>query len=68
MTTAIIGYPNWGANVGGTITAVATFTFVSLRLFKVKIRMKQWIVIGILYLHRRILAFIDIYHYKANPI
>ena len=62
VTTAIIGYPNWGANVGGTITAVAAFTFVSLRLFKVKIKMKQWIVIGILvFCIVAFMAFIDIY-------
>jgi len=62
LTTAIIGYPKWGANVGGTITAVVAFMFVSLRLFKLKIRLKQWVIIGILVCCIvAFMAFIDTY-------
>ncbi|AOT73327.1 hypothetical protein Gferi_26855 [Geosporobacter ferrireducens] len=45
-TTLIVGFPGLGANVGGTITAVAAFTFSSLRLFNIKIRLKQILIIG----------------------
>lgn len=41
---AIIGYPQWGANVGGTITATAATIFVCLRLFHVKMGWKQAIL------------------------
>ncbi len=47
ITTIIIGYPKLGANVGGTITAVAAFTFASFRLFKIRIHFKQFVLIGI---------------------
>lgn len=40
-----IGYPQWGANVGGTLTATAASAFIFLRLYKIKISWKQ-ILIG----------------------
>jgi hypothetical protein len=37
----VIGYPKWGANVGGTITATMATAFVFLRIYKIKIGWKQ---------------------------
>ncbi|HHY91546.1 MAG TPA: hypothetical protein GX503_07755, partial [Clostridiales bacterium] len=43
-------------------TAVVAFMFVSLRLFKLKIRLKQWVIIGILVCCIvAFMAFIDTY-------
>ena len=39
--TIVIGYPYWGANVGGTITAMAATAFVLLRIYRIRIGMKQ---------------------------
>ncbi|WP_129597683.1 hypothetical protein [Anaerophilus nitritogenes] len=61
VTILIIGYPKLGANVGGTIAAVAAFIFTSLRLFKIKIKLKQFVVIGIAVVFVvSFMAFIDI--------
>ncbi|MDF2546521.1 MAG: hypothetical protein K0R93_1419 [Anaerosolibacter sp.] len=62
VTIVIIGYPGFGANVGGTMTAVAAFLFVSLRLFKVRIGIKQLFFIGTAIVAAvAFMAFIDIY-------
>ena len=59
-TTLIVGFPGLGANVGGTITAVVAFVFSSLRLFNVKIRLKQILIIGFSTVFVvAIMAFID---------
>ena len=42
----VIGYPTWGANVGGTITATMATFFLFLRLYDIKIGWKQ-IIFGI---------------------
>lgn len=47
ITILIVGFPGLGANVGGTITAVVAFVFASLRLYNIKIRLKQLFFIGI---------------------
>jgi len=47
LVTVIIGFPKLGANVGGTITAVFTFIFVSIRLLDKKIDFKKLIFIGL---------------------
>lgn len=46
LVTIIIGFPKLGANVGGTITAVFAFLFVSIRLLGQKISLKKLIYIG----------------------
>lgn len=61
VAVIVIGFPNLGANVGGTITAVVAFAFTLLRLYKIKIRLKQFAIIammvfGVIF----IMAFIDI--------
>ncbi|MBB6214797.1 hypothetical protein HNQ80_000882 [Anaerosolibacter carboniphilus] len=62
ITIVIIGYPGFGANVGGTMTAVAAFVFVSLRLFKVRIGIKQLFFIGTAIVAAvAFMAYIDIY-------
>lgn len=43
----VIGYPKWGANVGGTITATMATIFISLRLYEIKIGWKQ-VIFGII--------------------
>lgn len=66
-TILIIGFPKLGANVGGTMTAVAAFIFASLRLFKIKIKLKQLIIIGTcIVLVVGIMAFIDIKLMKSQ--
>lgn len=61
-TTVIVGFPGLGANVGGTITAVAAFAFSSLRLFNVRIRLKQILIIVFSTVFVvALMAFIDIY-------
>ncbi|QZY57007.1 hypothetical protein [Crassaminicella profunda] len=66
-TILIIGFPKLGANVGGTMTAVAAFTFVSLRLYNVKIKLKQLILIGICIVFVvAFMAFIDIKLIKSQ--
>lgn len=47
LVTVIIGFPKLGANVGGTITAVFAFIFVSIRLLGKKINFKKLIYIGL---------------------
>ncbi len=67
ITIIIIGLPKLGANVGGTITAVAAFTYTALRLYKIKIRPKQIFLIGFIVIAVVfIMAFIDIKLVK-NP-
>ncbi|KXG74040.1 hypothetical protein [Thermotalea metallivorans] len=62
VTIVIIGFPGLGANVGGTMTAVAAFVFVSLRLYKVRMRFKQFVIIGLTIVASvAIMAFVDIY-------
>lgn len=62
FTIVIIGYPGFGANVGGTMTAVAAFLFVSLRLFKVRIGIKQLFFIGTAIVAAvAFMAYVDIY-------
>lgn len=66
-TILIIGFPKLGANVGGTMTAVAAFIFASLRLFKIKIKIKQLILIGTsIVLVVALMAFIDIKLMKSQ--
>jgi hypothetical protein len=58
----IIGYPGFGANVGGTMTAVAAFAFVALRLFKVRIGVKQLLFVGAAIVAVvALMAYVDIY-------
>ncbi len=45
LVTVIIGFPKLGANVGGTITAVFAFLFVSIRLLGKKVNFKGLIYI-----------------------
>ncbi|MBF8984779.1 hypothetical protein IZY60_14645 [Lutibacter sp. B2] len=47
IITFVMGYPRLGANVGGMITAVSTFIFASLRLFRIKIKLKHMVAIGV---------------------
>ncbi len=47
LSTVIIGFPKFGANVGGTITAVFAFLFVSIRLFGKKVEPKGFLYIGL---------------------
>lgn len=61
VTILIIGYPSLGANVGGTITAVAAFLLVALRIFNIKIRFKSLSLIGTaVILVVSIMAYVDI--------
>ncbi len=46
FVTAIVGFPALGANVGGTITAVAAFTLASFRILDRKVKLRQ--VLGLL--------------------
>ncbi|AKL95241.1 hypothetical protein CACET_c17930 [Clostridium aceticum] len=45
ITTIIIAFPTFGANVGGTITAVFAFLFTSVRLLNKKISFKKLLYI-----------------------
>ncbi len=47
LVIIIVGFPRFGANVGGTITAVFAFLFVSIRLLGKKIDFKKLIYIGL---------------------
>ena len=47
ITIIIMGAPQLGTNVGGTIAAVAAFIFTFLQLKGVKIRFKQLVAIGV---------------------
>jgi len=61
ITVGIIAFPKLGANVGGTITAVFAFTFTALRLFKLHISLKHFIIIGLLvFIVVAMMAIIDI--------
>lgn len=62
IVTLIIGFPKLGANVGGTITAVFAFLFVSLRLLGQKINFKKLIYIGLAVICAVVfMALIDLY-------
>lgn len=47
LVTVIIGFPKLGANVGGTITAVFAFLFVSVRLLEKRVNLKRFVYIGL---------------------
>ncbi len=67
VTIFIIGLPKFGANVGGTITAVSAFSFTALRLYKVKISLKQIIFIGLMvFAVVFIMAFVDLKLIKSQ--
>ncbi|QEK12109.1 hypothetical protein FQB35_06815 [Crassaminicella thermophila] len=67
ITILIIGFPKLGANVGGTITAVAAFAFTALRLSNIKIKLKQFMLIGISVVFVvACMAFIDIKLLKSQ--
>lgn len=67
ITILIIGFPKLGANVGGTMTAVGAFSFAILRLFNVKIKLKQLILIGAAIIAVvAFMAFIDIKVIKSQ--
>ncbi|PAB60924.1 hypothetical protein [Anaeromicrobium sediminis] len=61
LLVIIMGFPKLGANVGGTITAICAFIFVTLRLYDVKIKLKHFLIIGVsVVVIVGILAYIDI--------
>lgn len=47
LVVVIVGFPGLGANVGGTITAVFAFLFVSIRLLGKKVNFKGLIYISL---------------------
>jgi hypothetical protein len=47
LVAVIVGFPSFGANVGGTITAVIAFLFVSVRLLEKKINFKRLVYMGL---------------------
>lgn len=46
FVTALVGLPFLGANVGGTITAIAAFVLAGFRLLNVKLKWKQVFALG----------------------
>jgi len=42
----VMGFPKWGANVGGTITAMFAFLFTTFRLMGIRMNLKKWVMIG----------------------
>ena len=58
LTTLTIALPTLGANVGGTITAVFTFLFVSIRLSKERISFKT--ITGILLVILLVVALMSV--------
>lgn len=67
LVTIIIGFPRLGANVGGTITAVFAFLFVSIRLSNRKINLKRLIYIGLaVVVAVGIMAIIDLYFIQSK--
>lgn len=62
LVIVIIGFPKLGANVGGTITAVFAFLFVSIRLLGQKINFKKLICIGLAVIFAvGLMALIDLF-------
>ena len=62
LITIIIGFPKLGANVGGTITAVFAFLFVSIRLLGKKIDFKKLIYISLAVISMvGLMALIDLF-------
>lgn len=62
FVTAIVGIPSLGANVGGTITAVAAFALAGLRILDRKIKLRQVLgLLGIVALVVVAMAFLDRY-------
>src|SRR5690606_14747379 len=67
LVTIIIGFPKLGANVGGTITAVFSFIFVSIRLLGYKINFKKLIYIGLAVIGAvGIMAIIDLFFIESQ--
>ncbi|MBM7613952.1 hypothetical protein [Alkaliphilus hydrothermalis] len=44
----VMGFPKWGANVGGTITAMVAFLFTTFRLMGLRMNLKKWAMIGLM--------------------
>lgn len=63
----IIGFPKLGANVGGTITAVFAFMFVSLRLYNSKLKFTHYIyILTSICVLICLIALVDLYLLKSN--
>lgn len=67
IVTIAIGFPKFGANVGGTITASFAFMFVALKIYNSKLRFGHYVyilsaVFGLIVL----IAFIDLYLIKSS--
>ncbi len=57
-----IGFPQWGANVGGTITAMFAFLFTTFKLLGVKMNFKKWLSIcGMVVIAVSIFAVVDMF-------
>ncbi|WP_026475816.1 alkaline phosphatase family protein [Alkaliphilus transvaalensis] len=58
----IIGFPKWGANVGGTITAMVAFLYSLFRVFGKQMNIKKWLLIaGLVVLGVGTFALIDLF-------
>ncbi|SJZ33243.1 hypothetical protein [Garciella nitratireducens] len=63
----IIGYPEFGANVGGTITITAAAIFIFFKLFHIKLGWKQVIFAGIGIISVvSIMAVIDVFFVESQ--
>jgi len=62
LVIIIVGFPRFGANVGGTITAVVAFLFVSIRLLGKKINFRILVYMGLAVIFMvGLMALIDLF-------
>ncbi len=63
----VIGFPKFGANVGGTITAVFAFMFVVLRLYNPKLKFNHYIyILSSIFILISIIALVDLKLIEGN--
>ncbi|WP_432665303.1 hypothetical protein R9X47_03410 [Wukongibacter baidiensis] len=67
VITIVIGFPKFGANVGGTITAVFAFMFVTLRLYNSKLKFKHYMyMLSSVFLFVLLVALVDLYLIESS--
>ncbi|WP_432401090.1 hypothetical protein [Wukongibacter sp. M2B1] len=65
--TIVIGFPKFGANVGGTITAAFAFMFVTLKLYNSKLQFKHYVyMLSSVFVFVIFLALVDLYVIESS--
>lgn len=65
--TIVIGFPGFGANVGGTITSAFAFMFVTLKLYNSKLKFTHYTyIVASIFILIFLIAIADLYFLKSG--